>query len=311
MPPDFNQDYPLSPQHASALAETAGRTGVPAALLELTKPRLSFLSVTTALVGYLAARPERNPVLFLTLICGTGLAAGGAAALNQWMERRTDLLMRRTRDRPVPSGTLTAAQAFAWGLGLTIAGLTFLALGVNELAAALGGLTVLTYLLVYTPLKQKTRWATEVGAVSGALPPLIGWAGARGDIDGLGWVLFAVLFFWQIPHFLAIAWTYRKDYAAAHFPMLSVVDASGTLTAVWSIANTVALGAVSVLPTFLGYTSWGFGSAAIVLAAVFIYLTVRLLVAAERDGSARQVFFYSIIYLPALLAVLVLDRWLL
>lgn len=310
MPPDFHQDYPLSPQHASALAETAGRTGVAGAFLELTKPRLSFLAVVTTLVGYLSARPERNHVLFFTLICGTGFAAGGAAALNQWMERRTDALMRRTRSRPVPSGILTPTQALIWGLALIIVGLALLTAGVNGLAAMLCGLTVVTYLLVYTPLKPRTRWAMEIGAVSGGLPPLIGWAGARGEIGELGWVLFAVLFFWQIPHFLAIAWTYRTDYAAAHFPMLPVIDATGTRTAVWSIVNATALGFVAVLPSILGYTSWMFGSVAIALGGLFVILTIRLLVNAERDGAARRVFFYSIFYLPALLAVLVLDRWL-
>jgi len=181
--------------------------------------------------------------------------------------------------------------------------------GVNSLATALCGLTILTYLLVYTPLKRKTRWATEVGAVSGALPPLVGWAGARGEIGELGWVLFAILFFWQIPHFLAIAWTYRNDYAAAHFPMLSVGDTSGTRTASWSIVTATALGIVAVLPSVLGYTSWVFGCAAIALGAVFVVLTVQLLTDADRDRAARRVFFYSIVYLPALLAVLVLDRW--
>ena len=309
MPPEYRNEFQLTAP-PPVLEDVAARRSVVAGLWELMKPRLSFLSVVTALVGYLSARPERDFWLLFNFLCGTACAAGGAAALNQWMERRTDALMRRTKDRPVPAGVVAPSQALLWGASLSVVGVGQLLLGVNALAAAIAAATVASYLLIYTPLKRRTHWATEIGAVSGALPPLIGWAAARGAIDGLGWVLFAVLFFWQIPHFLAIAWTYRRDYAAAKFPMLPVVDRNGTFTAWWSLVSTVALIVASIAPAILGYTKWPYAAAALALGAAFGALAVRMLSREVRDGAARAVFFYSIIYLPALLAVLVLDRWL-
>lgn len=309
MPPETRQEV-LSPQSPALLVDSGERRGLAGGLFELTKPRLSFLSVVTTLVGYLAARPERDGWLLVNLLVGTALSAGGAAALNQWMERRTDALMRRTKDRPIPSGQVTPALAFFWGIGLSIVGVGQLLATAGSLAAWLAAATIASYILVYTPLKRRTRWATEAGAVSGALPPLIGWAAARGTIDGLGWSLFALLFFWQIPHFLAIAWTYRHDYEAADFPMLPVVDADGRSTAWWSLINTLVLAGVTIAPAFLGQTGWLFGAAAVVLGAVFVWFAGLMLRAEERNSAARRLFFYSIFYLPALLAVLVLDRWL-
>ncbi len=309
MPPETRQEL-LSPESPALLVDGVERRAFAGALFELTKPRLSFLSVVTTLVGYLAARPERDGWLLVNLLVGTALAAGGAAALNQWMERRTDALMRRTMDRPIPSGQVTPVQAFLWGLGLSVVGVGLLLATAGSLAAWLAAATIVSYILVYTPLKRRTRWSTEVGAVSGALPPLIGWAAARGTIDGLGWVLFALLFFWQIPHFLAIAWTYRHDYEAADFPMLPVIDGDGRSTAWWSLVNTVVLAGVTVAPAFLGLTGWLFGGAAFILGAAFIWYAMLMLRADERNRAARRLFFYSIFYLPALLAILVLDRWL-
>lgn len=310
MPPETRQELHLSAESPALLVEAAERRTLVAGLFELTKPRLSFLSVVTTLVGYLSARPERDAWLLVNLLCGTALAAGGAAALNQWMERGTDALMRRTKDRPIPSGQVTAPQAFAWGVAISVGGVAQLYLTAGPLAAWLAAATIATYILIYTPLKRRTRWSTEVGAVSGALPPLIGWAAARGEIDGLGWALFALLFFWQIPHFLAIAWTYRRDYEAADFPMLPVVDADGGSTAWWSLANTVVLAAVTVIPSVLGQAGWLFGGTAVILGGAFVYFAAAMLRAEERNCAARRLFFYSIFYLPALLAVLVVDRWL-
>lgn len=310
MPPETRQDYQLAPQSPTLIGDSADRRAFLSGLFELTKPRLSFLSVVTALVGYLAARPDRDAWLMIHFLSGTALAAGGAAALNQWMERRTDALMRRTKDRPIPSGTVSAPQAFIWGTALSIGGVAQLFLAVGSLAAVLAAATIGTYLFLYTPLKRRTRWSTEVGAISGALPPLIGWAAARGTIDGLGWALFALLFFWQIPHFLAIAWTYRRDYEAADFPMLPVVDADGRSTAWWSLINTVVLAVVTVVPAIIGLTGWLFGAMAVLFGAVFIVFAADMLRAEERNTAARRLFFYSIFYLPALLAVLVVDRWL-
>jgi len=310
MPPETRQELHLSSSTPALLADGLERRTLLAGLFELTKPRLSFLSVVTTLVGYLAARPERDGWLLFHLLCGTALAAGGAATLNQWFERRTDALMRRTKDRPIPSGQVTPVQAFLSGTTLSIAGTAQLLATCGGLAAALAAATILSYILVYTPLKRRTRWATELGAVSGALPPLIGWAAARGTIDGLGWSLFALLFFWQIPHFLAIAWTYRRDYEAADFPMLPVIDGDGRTTAWWSLINTVILAGATLVPAVLGQTGWLFGGAALVLGAAFVVFAAAMLRAEQRNTAARRLFFYSIFYLPALLAVLVVDRWL-
>jgi protoheme IX farnesyltransferase len=286
------------------------RGGLASGLWELTKPRLSFLSVVTALVAYLSAQPERNLVVLLNFLVGTALAAGGAATLNQWMERRTDALMRRTKDRPIPSGLVSPAQAFAWGLLLSVVGIGLLWIGANALAAGLAAATVGSYLFLYTPLKRRTHWATEVGAVSGALPPLIGWAAARGGIDGLGWVLFGILFFWQIPHFLAIAWTYRHDYAAADFPMLTVTDRSGRFTDVWILGTTLALVAVTLAPVWMAGAGLAYAVVAAILGAAFVVFAARMFGRTRRDAAARSLFFYSIFYLPALLAMLVVDRML-
>jgi protoheme IX farnesyltransferase len=309
MPPDARQNFELSPAQVGSLAADTERRGFVLGLWELTKPRLSFLSVTTALVGYLTAQPQRDFWLLFHFLCGTALAAGGAAALNQWMERRTDALMRRTKDRPIPSGTVTSRQAFGWGVFLSVTGVLQVLWGANAVAALLAAATVVSYLMIYTPSKRRTRWSTEIGAVSGALPPLIGWAAARGTIDGLGWVLFAVLFFWQIPHFLAIAWIYRRDYAAADFPMLPVLDADGRATGLWATLHTALLTVATLAPLAFGYSGWWYGVTALVLGAVFLVFVAQLLLARDREPAARRVFFYSIVYLPALLAVLVLDRW--
>lgn len=310
MPSNSRNELQYQPSAASVIDGQSVRGRWASGLWELTKPRLSFLSIVTALVGYLSAQPERDFWVLVNFILGTALSAGGAAVLNQWMEWKTDLLMGRTKDRPVPSGVIKPIHALSFGLLLSVVGPLQLLLGVNGLAFALAVATILSYLLLYTPSKPRTRWSTEVGALSGGLPPLIGWAAARGTIDGLGWILFAVLFFWQIPHFLAIAWTYRRDYAKADFPMLPVIDGDGGQTARWALFNTIALVGVSLLPAVLGFTSWVYGAVAVVLGLVFLFLAASLLSAERRDFAARRMFLYSIIYLPALLAVLVLDRWL-
>lgn len=281
------------------------------AYYELTKPRLSLLSVITALVGYLAALPERNLSVLLCFLVGTALCAGGAATLNQWLERKTDALMKRTCDRPLPTGTVSPGTALGLGIALSIIGTLLLGFGANFLAGGIGLLTIFTYIALYTPLKLKTRWATEIGAFPGALPPLIGWAAAEGNISALGWILFGILSFWQIPHFMAIAWTFRKDYAAAGFPMLTVVDPSGHKAAIWSIVNALALVVVSLLPIFLDLATWFYTA----VAAVFgIWILVRSIAFAKdstRDAAARKLFFNSILYLPAVLFALVIDRWIL
>ncbi|MES2693595.1 MAG: heme o synthase [Verrucomicrobiota bacterium] len=276
--------------------------------LELTKPRLSMLSVLTAVVGYFAARPPSNPLKFTHLLVGTSLAAGGVAALNQWMESDTDARMKRTADRPIPSGKVATGSAFVLGTLMCIVALFLLFAKVGPYAALFTLLTIVSYLGWYTPAKRWSTWSTEIGAIAGAFPPLIGWAAGEGGVSSLGWILFGILFFWQIPHFMAVAWTYRRDYSAVHFPMLPVRDEAGGKVAMWSLVNTVALLVVSLLPSFLGLASKAYGFAAAACGAWFLWRAIVFLKRDGRDAAARKLFFASIIYLPLVLGALVADR---
>lgn len=276
--------------------------------LELTKPRLSLLSVMTALVGYAAARPAFDLVKFLCLIVGTSLAAGGVAALNQWMESDTDAQMKRTADRPIPTGKVATGSAFVLGMLMSIASLFLLFAKVHPLAALFTLLTIVSYLGWYTPAKRWSRWSTEIGAIAGAFPPLIGWAAGESRVTTLGWILFGVLFFWQIPHFMAIAWTYRRDYSAVHFPMLPVRDESGAWVAGWSFITAVALVIVSLLPWALGLATAWYGYPAAACGAWFLWRAAVFLRPADRDVSARKLFFATLGYLPLVLGTLVADR---
>lgn len=276
--------------------------------LELTKPRLSLLSVITTLVGYFAARPPSDPVKLTLLFIGTSLAAGGVAALNQWMEHDTDAQMKRTADRPIPAGRVPTGSAFVLGWMMCIAALFLLFAKVDRFAALFTLLTIVSYLGWYTPAKKRSMWSTEIGAVAGAFPPLIGWSAGEGRVTALGWILFGVLFFWQIPHFMAVAWTYRRDYSAVHFPMLPVRDESGHRVAAWSLTNAIALVAVSLLPAFLGLTSRAYGLAAAVVGGWFVWRAVAFLQPDKRDLAARKLFLASIVYLPVVLSALVADR---
>jgi len=276
--------------------------------LELTKPRLSLLSVLTALVGYLAARPPSNPSKLTFLLIGTSLAAGGVAALNQWMESDTDAQMTRTADRPIPMGKVATGSAFVLGALMCIASLFLLFAKVNLPACLFTLLTIFSYLGWYTPAKRWSIWSTEIGAVAGAFPPLIGWAGGEGGISTLGWILFGVLYFWQIPHFMSIAWTYRRDYSAVHFPMLPVLDESGRRVAAWSLINAIALVVVSLLPVVLGHATPAYGFAAAAGGAWFLWRAIVFLRPATRDVAARKLFLASITYLPLVLGALVADR---
>lgn len=276
--------------------------------LELTKPRLSLLSVFTVLVGYLAARPAPDHWRLGLLMVGTLLAAGGVAALNQWMERDTDGRMRRTSDRPIPSGKVPDGSAFVLGMLMCIAALFLLFAKVNPLAALFTLLTIFSYLCWYTPAKRWSRWSTEIGAVAGALPPLIGWAAGEGRVTALGWILFGVLFFWQIPHFMAVAWYYRRDYSAVDFPMLPVRDETGRWVAGWSLVATLCLVAVSLLPVALGLASRIYGAAAALAGLWFLWRAAQFLRADGRDLAARRLFLASIAYLPLVLIALVADR---
>jgi protoheme IX farnesyltransferase len=276
--------------------------------LELTKPRLSLLSVLTALVGYLAAKPPSNGWKLTFVVLGTSLAAGGVASLNQFLEHETDARMKRTADRPIPSGKVATGSAFILGILMCIASLFLLFAFVNPLSALFTLLTIFAYLGWYTPAKRSSRWSTEIGAIAGAFPPLIGWAAGEGRISALGWILFGVLFFWQIPHFMAVAWTYRRDYSAVDFPMLPVRDQSGGQVAAWSLINTVALIIVSVLPTYFGLATRGYLCAALVGGAWFLWRAILFVRRDTRDVAARKLFFTSIAYLPLVLTALVVDR---
>ena len=276
--------------------------------VELTKPRLSLLSVLTALVGYLSARPAFDPLKLLFVVLGTSLAAGGVAALNQWLEYETDAKMKRTADRPIPTGKVATGSAFVLGMLMCIAALFLLFALVQPLAALFTLLTIISYLGWYTPAKKWSIWSTEIGALAGAFPPLIGWAAGEGRVTSLGWILFGVLFLWQIPHFMAVAWIYRRDYSAVHFPMLAVRDESGRRVAAWAFINTLALVALSLLPVALGLSSRWYGAAAAVCGAWFLWRAIGFLRAEGRELAARKLFLASITYLPLVLGALVADR---
>lgn len=295
---------------ASELIDQPSKKAIPwSGFYELTKPRLSMLSVITALVGYLAALPSRDLPLFLNFVCGTALCAAGAAALNQWLEREQDSVMVRTRGRPIPAQLISPQVALVYGVGLSLAGSLQLYFGANPLAGFLGAATIFSYVVIYTPMKRATRWATEFGAIPGAIPPLIGWAAAEGTITTLGWILFGILAIWQIPHFMAIAWLYRDDYKKGGFPMLSVIDQGGNRVARWAVINTIALIPVSLLPVFLGYCQWIYGVVATLFGLWFLKYALAFRRAENRDASAKSLFLNSILYLPAVLFSLVIDRW--
>lgn len=275
----------------------------------LAKPRLNLLVLVTTAAGLYLASPDgvAMPVLFHTLM-GTALVAGGAAALNQVWERDTDALMRRTRTRPVASGRLRPSEGLWFGIGLSTAGVVQLAIGVNLLTAAVAALTLGSYVLVYTPLKRRSSLATLVGAVPGALPPVIGWVAATGTLTLPALVLFGIVFFWQMPHFLAIAWLYRDDYAAAGIPLLPVLEPDGRRTGRQALLYGAALWPVSLMPTLVGLAGGFYIVVATVLGLALIASSARF--ARDRSNTAaRRLFLFSIIYLPLLWGALVADRF--
>lgn len=279
--------------------------------LELTKPRVSILVLITVAAGFVLGAAEAgiriDPWVLAAALVGTALVAGGASALNQLIEREHDRRMPRTRMRPLPAGRMPPVAAFVIGGLLGGAGLLLLATHANLLAAAIAFLAFAGYVCVYTPLKRKTHLSTLAGAVPGALPPLIGWAAVAGDLAPSAWYLFGILFFWQLPHFLAIAWLYRDDYAQAGFPMLTVVDPSGFAAARQVVSTSVALLFASLLPSLAGQGSDLYFWSALGLGAAFLSLS-GWLAAARSTSSARAVLLGSIAYLPALLLLLILDR---
>jgi heme o synthase len=279
-----------------------------AAYLELTKPRITLMVVFTAFVGYvMAAARSASPVGLLLALTGTALVASGASALNMVMERRTDALMERTRGRPIPSGRLRKSQAVAFGAALTALGLITLYCGSQRLSALVALVTWTSYLLAYTPLKTRTSLATVVGAFPGALPPVIGWTAATGGLAPGAYFLFAILFLWQLPHFLAIAWLFREDYARGGLPTLPAHDPAGRITSRQALANSVALLLVSLAPPLAGMAGHLYLLGAVSLGGALIGIAVGF-VSSRSNASARQVFLASVLYLPALLALLLTDR---
>ncbi len=244
--------------------------------------------------------------LLIHTLIGTGLIASGTAALNQWYEREGDVLMRRTSGRPLPSGKLTAPRALWFGIGLAVIGFAELAVWVNLLSALLGAFTLGSYLFIYTPLKTRSHLSTVIGAVPGAMPPLLGYAAAHGSLTPEAWTLFAILFIWQFPHFLAIAWMYREDYARAGIRMLPVVEPDGMSTGRQIILYASTLIPVSLFPVLLGMTGKIYLVGALLLGGWFLYTGVRVAFDLT-NGRARQVLFASIIYLPVIYGLMVFD----
>lgn len=284
------------------------RRRVIADLVALTKPRVVVMILVTTVVGYyvgLAAAPDYARAIHLLI--GTGLAAGGTLALNQYRERDVDARMERTRGRPLPDGRLMPLEALLFGTAITIVGVAYLAAFVTVLAAVVTAVTVVLYLFAYTPLKLRTPLCTLVGAVPGALPPVTGWVAARDDLGVGAWVLFGILFLWQLPHTLAIARLYRDDYARAGVRVLPVVDEHGASTERQIVTGSLALLAVSLLPTLIGLTGPVYFAGALVLGVGLATLGTMQAITPS-SSAARRVLFASLLYLPTLLALLAFDK---
>lgn len=293
----------------TTVADACGvRRRAVADFIELTKPRVVAMVLVTTLVGfYLGSVGSPDYVLLLAVLLGTGLSAGGTLALNQYVERDADALMDRTRNRPLPTGRLQPTDALCFGGALTALGLIMLTLAVNPLSGLVTATTVVTYLGLYTPMKRSTPLCGVVGAVPGALPPVTGWVAATGSFGSGAWVLFAILFLWQMPHSLAIAQLYADDYARAGFRLLPIVDRTGRSTERQIVINCVALVAVGLTPTILGLTGVVYFAFALVLGVAFLACGV---ISALRPSptAVRRTVLASLIYLPALLAAMAFDK---
>jgi protoheme IX farnesyltransferase len=290
----------------------ASRNSVVGDLAELVKARLTLLVLLTTAVGfYLGSQSPINYVVLFHVVFGTAAAAAGAAALNQWWERRADALMRRTRTRPIPAGRMRPLQAFILGITLSVFGVGYLAIVCpapgGTLSAALAAITIAIYILAYTPLKRASNANTAVGAIPGAIPPMIGWAAARGSIGAGAWSLFAIVFLWQLPHFFAIAWMYREDYSRAGFRMISTDDRSGERSASQSVFFCILLLVIAGLPAFLGIANFVYLGVELLLGGMFTAVAMRFL-RMRNPSAARLLFIASIAYLPLLLAALVLTK---
>ncbi|MEY3449516.1 MAG: hypothetical protein RL749_1137 [Verrucomicrobiota bacterium] len=292
------------------MSERAG--SVPAAYWELTKPRLSLLSVLTSLAGYFCSAPAQptDAKVLVSLALGTALAAGGCGAVNMWWESAADAKMERTRNRPIPAGIIRPGAALLFGMMLLVAGVGLVWSGANPLAGALTAATAFSYLFLYTPLKTLTSWCTLVGSLPGAIPPIIGTAAKLGAIDRMGWLLFALLFFWQVPHFMALAVMCREDYARGGFKVATVDDPSGRSASVWALAfilpMIVVAGAIATnfFPNWTSPYVW----VSFLAGAWFFKLTLEFALPQRRAAVAKPLFIASILYLPVVLLTLTLNR---
>ena len=301
---------PPAPAHAvDFAAETvlAGAGGRLAAFVEMTKPRLNVMVLVTVATGfYLGARGASNPSTLSLTMLGTALVAGGASVLNQFFERSRDARMRRTAGRPLPTGRVSPAEAAAFGVAIAVLGLGVLAVAANGTAAAVALATLVLYVFVYTPLKPRTTLNTAVGAIPGALPPVIGWAAATGRLGVEAWALFLIVFLWQFPHFLAIAWIYREDYSRGGHRMLPSADPTGAMTGRQAAGYALALVPAGLLPTVVGLAGGYYFAGALVLG--LFYLAYSVLFWSEvSDQTARRLLRASFLYLPAILALLLLN----
>lgn len=279
-----------------------------AAFVELTKPRIAFMLVLSSAAGfYMGTTGNFDVSLFANSMIGIALLAFGVATLNQWLERQTDGLMNRTSRRPLPSGKITPTEALVFGLVQCAVAELYLLILVNGLTAFLGLTVIIGYVLLYTPLKTRTSASTAIGAIPGAMPPLMGWTAAANDITLGAWVLFVFLFLWQFPHFFAIAWLYKDDYAKAGIKMLPVVDGDGKLTSRQIIMFAIMTVAISLAPFFLGNAGWIFGVAAAILGVWFLVESIRT-ARAKTPEMARRLLMVSVLYLPLIFAFLVFDK---
>ncbi|MDQ3130896.1 MAG: heme o synthase [Acidobacteriota bacterium] len=279
-----------------------------AGFLELTKPRIAFMLVLTSAAGfYLGSKSDFNFVLFFNSIIGIALLAFGVATLNQFIERRTDALMERTAKRPLVIGTISATEALIFGVLLCVVAEIYLAFLVNGLTAFLGLIVIVGYVFLYTPLKTRTSASTAIGAIPGAMPPLMGWTSAADEITLGAWILFAMLFLWQFPHFLAIAWMYREQYAKAGIKMLPVVEPEGKITARQIVIFTILLLPVSVMPYFFGVSGVIYLIGASLLGIWFLWASIRA-ARAKTNEKARALLLVSVLYLPIIFALMVFNH---
>jgi protoheme IX farnesyltransferase len=298
----------MSTQPNTIPASWAARSASLLDYFELTKPGVTGLIILSSAVGFYLASPSGLQMfLLLHTLIGTALVAGGTAALNQYWERDKDAKMWRTRNRPLPMGRLTPWKALWFGIGLSVAGTAYLWWETNPLAAALAALTLLSYLFFYTPLKTRTPHCTLVGSFPGAIPPLIGWAAASGSLTTAAWVLYTILFLWQFPHFLAIAWLYRDDYERAGIAMLPVVEPDCRSTSRQIVFYSALLLPVSLLPTWLGVTGSVYLFGALLLGVAFLYCSLRTVVS-KTKLEARRLLQASVIYLPLVYGLMLIDK---